>query len=802
MTTTPLKDQYRAWVQKYALQFGVDPALAEAMILQESSNNPAAVSNKGAAGLTQLMPSTAAQMGVTDINNPEQQIAGGIKYLSQQLTSFGDVPTALAAYNAGPGAVRKYNGIPPYKETINYVDRIMKNYNAATRGGTRSLSQPATSTATATTGNDAQSQALQDANNATASAYSNAASVTQSSINQIDSLIRNMPDPVAAAKTAGDATLKSLNDLTTASQSAIDTTFQQLAAGDVARRQILTTMLGRNDFNPAGPNSVASDTAANLTTLQSQMNATVAAAQAVDKATLATAPSDYIQRMLLGNPYDSGLQKLQTQFDTLSATDTKTKDALKSNADLAAAQVVPDLQLLKDRMNADLKLAELKAKGVEAQGSVAVDVAKAESDKMNALAQMLGYKSNMANTQAQQLGQAAQAKTDAANAPLDYAAKQANVQTAKANAVVAGMEANRAVQFNEQKTSLDNLTLQVQTEQQRTALISAKVQLDNVEKLAANGQLSDAEYYKAMAAASEARQAFGANFIAETGGTATNKAKSDAMDAAAAAAQAPLRGAATHAELMAKANEYANLVGEQNAIKDGAAKLGVAAPANTEKLTPDQRTALLAGSAGGKLAANPAIAARVAVELGVQNNPKYPGMAATINAIGSLRVIDAEGKPKPIAALDSKTLAALPPQDINRKVTEQFLNVSSDSAVFNGNANPYGLVPPVQEFFPYIKNASLKSVLTSSPPKAEDMVSLATFAAYLSSHSQGKSAEAGKMLAEYVRASTDFNNKTKGFELLGLPEQTGLNIDGEGDLSDPATAIKYLVQQRSWTLWR
>lgn len=783
--------QYRAWIHKYAQQYGVDPKLAEAMILQESSGNPAAVSNKGAAGLTQLMPGTAAEMGVTDINSPEQQIAGGIKYLGIQLKTFGDVPTALAAYNAGPGAVRKYGGVPPYAETLDYVSKIMSNYNKA-----QQRPQTSVDTATSTTGNDAQSQTLQDANNATATAYTNAANASQAGINQIDALMRNLPDPGAAARTAGAASVQSINDLTAASQSAVDSTFQQLAAGDAARRQIVATMLGRNDFNPLDANSVASDTATNLTTLQSQMNATVAAAQEVDRATLATAPADYIQRLLLGNPYEDGLRTLQTQFDTLSAADTKTKAALNSNIELAASQKIPDQQLLKDKLNVDLKLAELRAKGVETQGNVDVAVAKAESDKISSLAQMLGYRTNLANTQAQQLGQAAQAKADAVNAPLDYAAKQANLKTAQANATVAGMEANRAAQFSEQKTALDDLTMQVQTEQQRVELAKVQAQMDAVQKLAESGQLSDAEYYRAMAAASEARQAFGANFIAETGGTAVNKARSDASDAAAAAAQAPLRIAATQAELMIRANELANIVGEQNAIRVGAAKLGIPAPANIEKLTPDQKTALLSGSAGGKLAANPAVAARVAVELGVQNNPNYPGMAATINAIGAIRLLDADKRSIPIAAMDNKTLATVQPQDILRKVNELFMSVSPNSAVFNGNTNPYGLVPPIPEFIPYIKDESLKSALASAPPATEDMTSLATFTEYLWRQAHGRSADAGKMLAEYVRASTDFNNKTKGFALLGLPEQTGLNLDGDGDLADPATAIKYTVRTK------
>lgn len=110
---------------------GVDPALALAMAEQESGFRPTAVSGAGARGVFQLMPATAKELGVKDINNVDQNIQGGIKYLAQQLKTFkGNERLALAAYNAGPGAVRKYKGIPPYKETQNYVKKIQarKNY--------------------------------------------------------------------------------------------------------------------------------------------------------------------------------------------------------------------------------------------------------------------------------------------------------------------------------------------------------------------------------------------------------------------------------------------------------------------------------------------------------------------------------------------------------------------------------------------------------------------------------------------------------------------------------------------------
>jgi soluble lytic murein transglycosylase-like protein len=108
----------------------VDPVLVYSLMHQESSFKPRAVSYKGARGLMQLMPGTAARFGVRDIFDPKQNIEGGIRYLSFLLDMFdGDVPLALAAYNAGEGAVIKYGRrIPPYSETQEYVRRITKRY--------------------------------------------------------------------------------------------------------------------------------------------------------------------------------------------------------------------------------------------------------------------------------------------------------------------------------------------------------------------------------------------------------------------------------------------------------------------------------------------------------------------------------------------------------------------------------------------------------------------------------------------------------------------------------------------------
>jgi soluble lytic murein transglycosylase-like protein len=123
--TTGTPSQYDAQITAAATKYGLDPALLKGLIRQESNFNAAARSAAGAQGLTQLMPATAASLGV-DASDPAQAIDGGARYLKAQLDRFGGDPSqALAAYNAGPGAVAKFGGVPPYAETQNYVQKVL-----------------------------------------------------------------------------------------------------------------------------------------------------------------------------------------------------------------------------------------------------------------------------------------------------------------------------------------------------------------------------------------------------------------------------------------------------------------------------------------------------------------------------------------------------------------------------------------------------------------------------------------------------------------------------------------------------
>lgn len=132
-TYTARESDYERMLDKYITQvsahFGLDPKLVKAVIWAESGFNPYAISPKGAVGLMQLMPETAAEMGIFNPHHPFHNLVGGARYLKHMLTEFdSNLALALAAYNAGPNAVKQYGGIPPFEETRNYVRRVLKYY--------------------------------------------------------------------------------------------------------------------------------------------------------------------------------------------------------------------------------------------------------------------------------------------------------------------------------------------------------------------------------------------------------------------------------------------------------------------------------------------------------------------------------------------------------------------------------------------------------------------------------------------------------------------------------------------------
>jgi soluble lytic murein transglycosylase-like protein len=124
----PPRDSYDKLILRSARNHRVEPALVKAVIAAESNFQPRAVSRVGAQGLMQLMPATARSLGVGNPFHPGENVEGGTRYLRDMLDRYGDLKRALAAYNAGPEAVDRYGGVPPYPETLDYVSKVLNYY--------------------------------------------------------------------------------------------------------------------------------------------------------------------------------------------------------------------------------------------------------------------------------------------------------------------------------------------------------------------------------------------------------------------------------------------------------------------------------------------------------------------------------------------------------------------------------------------------------------------------------------------------------------------------------------------------
>ena len=128
-TTPAAKPPYTELIQAAAQRYGVDPELVSSVVAMESNFNPRAVSRRDARGLMQLLPETAARLGVTDVYDPRQNIEAGTRYLRQLLDHYNyDLVLTLAAYNAGPDRVQQYGGVPPFLETVSYVRKVSREY--------------------------------------------------------------------------------------------------------------------------------------------------------------------------------------------------------------------------------------------------------------------------------------------------------------------------------------------------------------------------------------------------------------------------------------------------------------------------------------------------------------------------------------------------------------------------------------------------------------------------------------------------------------------------------------------------
>jgi len=141
VAATSTRRPYSALVKRVSDRYGIDHNLVHAIIAVESAYDPMAVSRQGAVGLMQLLPATAAELGIHDLTDAHDNIVGGVRHLKRMLDQFsGNLTLALAAYNAGPGAVKRFNGVPPYPETQAYVRRVRRFYAGVGQSAHRATS--------------------------------------------------------------------------------------------------------------------------------------------------------------------------------------------------------------------------------------------------------------------------------------------------------------------------------------------------------------------------------------------------------------------------------------------------------------------------------------------------------------------------------------------------------------------------------------------------------------------------------------------------------------------------------------
>lgn len=351
-------------VKKYADKHGVPADLFYALVGQESAGKNGRTSTKDAMGLSQIIPSTfeaqSKKIGLknADVWNPEHNLDVGASYLKEQLVKYGDTATALAAYNAGPGAVDKYGGIPPYRETRNYVAKIRENISKARSKLESGSATPIVDVRTGGTYNSYASSA-----SSASSAYADP------SLPSTPSTARQLP---AASDYAGinSEQLNQLAGYLEAVRGTVNGGNQQLRAIDNQRMAQMQELLTRVNYDPMNPNSIGSRNVAELARLSAVQRATEQERERVGRAGLFDDPAAYIEKTLFGNPYVQGAKDNMAALDRLSAATGKVDERIKSQADMAKDAYLADPAVVRAEMAAALQLADIEKE---------VGIAKAEA---------------------------------------------------------------------------------------------------------------------------------------------------------------------------------------------------------------------------------------------------------------------------------------------------------------------------------------------------------------------------------------------------------------------------------------
>ena len=824
-------------VQKAAKKYGVPVNLVRAVIAKESGSdindpvkgywgaNPAARSPMGAYGLMQLMPDTAAKLGV-NAYDVEGNVEGGVKYLKQQLDAYnGDQTKALAAYNAGPGAVNKYNGVPPYRETKNYVAEINSWLPALdtafaggkgavpTSTGVPSVSDTGTGAASAASamgvGGD-EADAVQKAYEAAGKAHLKSAESQRSYANNIAQMAGAAPDLAASVTESLAASNAALSNFSATSRATVDRTFAELEQKDIARRAILQGMMTDKNLDPTVQGSIADMSTDSMAMLNRRMNATILAEQATNEMSIADNPAGFFEKMLFGNLYAQGRQELRSQFNDLQAVTDGTINTVNAQYKQAADAKIGDPALDKMKMDATLKMAEIDKDVAIQQAQTPAKIAEAQVESMRLQAQMMGYSVAAMGNAYQAEVQAANTSIDAAKAPLDAAVRKAQATSAQNAAASGTMELAQQKQFFQAQNDLMEIEMNGKTADAKRKAKEARAALNAATVLDASGALDTAAFERAMADVNKAKNEY-------LGSTA-------AVDSNAAVKEVEARNAQFEQTIQAKPNpEYDDLKrasdmksfqanidkieadkGSEAAIQAGFTALGLPPATDVSRYPPDAQNAIKAAGQGQKVGVNPVTAAQVMVAGGIAS--ASPELAKTAQAVLNAGKPDAtSGAIVPFSSLKPEQQEALSSTEIQAAINLMESNKTTKTPVFS-DEYIYGMLPPaVLANSPYTTASQKKSLETFTATAVKNGAAATSTKAMIEAMLVDGVApkDIPKIVADIASASVQHNNATRKYNLLGLPDQEGVTIrykvanKTELDMADEADVQLLMMDMRS-----
>ena len=443
-------------VKKYADKHGVQPELLYSLVGQESAGKNGRTSTKDAMGLAQIIPTTfksqAKKIGLNnaDVWNPEHNLDVGASYLKDQLDKYGDVSLALAAYNAGPAAVDKFGGIPPYRETRNYVEKIRNSLN---KSRNKLESGSATPIVDVRTGG---ANGAGDANGA--------GGVTpyvpdQTGSNPVVPPVVSPPVNMPPASNYPEITNKQLNELQgylDSVRGTINSGNKELRAIDNQRMAQMQELVSRVNYDPMNPNSIGSKNVAELARLSDVQRATEQDRERVGRAGLFDDPATFIEKTLFGNPYAQGAKDNLAAIQRLSDATSRVDERIKSQADMAKAAYVADPNVVRAEMASALQLADINKEVGIAQANTPLKLEElqlkrfqAETDATNAAT----------SAQRQQLALQQDQRSVKQQAETDAALKAAGTSIADIEASKLrneGLLANRGITTSETSIAAGN----------------------------------------------------------------------------------------------------------------------------------------------------------------------------------------------------------------------------------------------------------------------------------------------------------------------------------------------------------